>query len=295
MTELDTGLDTGRTAATGTAGAIPGPDSLIWRYAGDWRGALTSRATLLLQVAHPVVGAGVGDHSAFLEDRWGRLTRTIESTIDFLGYRGEERGRDEAARLRELHKDIKGVDAQGRRYHALNPEAYLWVHATLLHGMIQTQRLFGRPIPPHRERVLYEEWAQLALALGITKRHIPEGPEEFRDYFGTVVRERLEFNDTVRLLIDLDHKPLPPPPKWPLPGFAWTGLAVPSTVMLRKLGVGSLPPVLRERFELPWTAGDERRFRHFARTMRMADGVMIDRLRYTPIASGAMRRAERGR
>src|SRR5688572_26175943 len=98
-----TDLDVRRTAT----GAIPGPRSLIWRYAGDWRGVLSSRATLLLQVAHPVVGAGVGDHSQFVEDRWGRLTRTIESTIDFLGYRGEERGRLEAARLREIHKDIK--------------------------------------------------------------------------------------------------------------------------------------------------------------------------------------------
>lgn len=34
----------------------------------------TSRSTLLLQVAHPVVGAGVADHSEFLGDRWGRLT-----------------------------------------------------------------------------------------------------------------------------------------------------------------------------------------------------------------------------
>jgi uncharacterized protein (DUF2236 family) len=169
------------------------------------------------------------------------------------------------------------------------------VHATLLHGMTQTQRLFGKPIPPRRERVLYEEWARLALALGITERHIPEGPAEFRDYFDAMVRERLEFNDTVRLLIDLDHRPLPPPPRWPMPGFAWSGLAIPSTTVLRKVGVGSLPPVLRERFELPWTASDERRFRHFARTMRMSDSVMIDRLRYSPIASRAMRRAKRER
>ncbi len=38
------------------AGAIPGPSSLTWRYAGDWRGVFGARSTLLLQVAHPVVG-----------------------------------------------------------------------------------------------------------------------------------------------------------------------------------------------------------------------------------------------
>jgi uncharacterized protein (DUF2236 family) len=294
-----TGLDVRDAPADGArrpAGGIPGPGSLTWRYAGDWRGGLTARATLLLQVAHPVVGAGVADHSEFLEDRWGRLIRTMESTFDFLGYRGDERGRREAARLREIHKDIKGVDAQGRRYHALNPEAYLWVHATLFHGMVQTQRLFGRrPLTSDRERALFGEWRELALALGITERHLPAGPDAFREYFDAMVEERLEYNDTVRLLIDLDRKPLPPPPRWPLPVFAWSGIAVPPTVLLRRVGVGSLPPVLRERFGLRWTTLDELRFRAFARSMRAADTVMIDTLRYSPIASRAMRRARRGR
>ncbi|MFD0851355.1 oxygenase MpaB family protein, partial [Actinomadura adrarensis] len=170
------------------------------------------------------------EHSGFVEDRWGRLTRTIESTIDFLGYRGEERGRREAARLREIHKDIKGVDSQGRRYHALNPEAYLWVHATLFHGMVQTQELFGHPIPPGRKQILFDEWRDLARTLGITERHIPESIAAFRDYFDDMVQNRLEYNDTVQLLLDLDEEPLPPPPGWRLPVFAWSGIAIGPTV-----------------------------------------------------------------
>lgn len=288
MTDLDV-----RSEGEGlrTAGAIPGPDSLTWRYAGDWRGVLTSRATLLLQVAHPVVGAGVAQHSGFLEDRWGRLTRTLESTFDFLGYRGERRGRREAARLREVHKDIKGVDDQGRRYHALNPEAYLWVHATLFHGMVQTQRLFGRGVPAAREKVLFGEWRDLALALGITERHLPAGPAAFREYFDAMVEDRLECNDTVRLLIDLDRTPLPPPPRWPLPDPAWSGIALPTTAVLRRVGIGALPPVLRDRFGLPWSAADERRFRRFAAALRTADRGMVGPLRYSPIASRALLRA----
>jgi uncharacterized protein (DUF2236 family) len=221
--------------------------------------------------------------------------RTLESTFDFLGYRGEERGRREAARLREVHKDIKGVDSQGRRYHALNPDGYLWVHATLFHGMVQTQRFFGRPLPPDRERALFDEWCDLGLALGITERHLPADPGAFQRYFDTMVEERLEHNETVQLLIDLDQEPLPPPPRWPLPVFAWSGIATPPTNVLRKVGTGALPPVLRERFGLSWTAADDRRFRRFARSLRMADRMMIDPLRVTPIASRAMLRARLGR
>ncbi|MFA1543114.1 oxygenase MpaB family protein [Actinomadura monticuli] len=275
------------------AGAIPGPSSLTWRYAGDWRGVFSSRSTLLLQVAHPVVGAGVADHSDFLNDRWGRLVRTMESTFAFLGYRGEDRGRTEAARLREIHKGIKGVDAEGRRYHALNPEAYLWVHATLYHGMVETQRVFGRALGPVKEAALFGEWRDLALALGITERHLPDSPAAFRAYFDGMVEDRLERNETVDLLIRLDREPLPPPPNWPLPRAAWTGLALPPGRLLRKTGIGTLPAVLRDRFGLPWTPGDQRRFAVFARGVRLAGTVTPEPLRYSPVAARAMRRARR--
>jgi uncharacterized protein (DUF2236 family) len=280
--------------ATGPAGAIPGPSSLTWRYAGDWRGVFGARSTLLLQVAHPVVGAGVADHSDFLSDRWGRLQRTMESTFDFLGYRGEERGRTEAARLREIHRDIKGVDAGGRRYHALNPEAYLWVHATLYRGMVETQRVFGRPLSPVKEAALFREWRDLALALGITERHLPDGPAAFRAYFAGMVEDRLERNDTVDLLIRLDRKPLPPPPNWPLPRTVWTGLALPPGRVLRKTGIATLPPVLRDRFGLRWTSADQRRFDVLARGVRLAGALTPEPLRHSPVAARAMRRSRGG-
>ena len=281
-----------RTAAPAThrpAGAIPGPSSLTRRYAADWRGVFTSRSTLLLQVAHPVVGAGVADHSEFVEDRWGRLRRTLESANDFLGYRGEERGRAEAARLREIHRDIKGVDSAGRRYHALNPEAYLWVHATLFHGMVHTQRVFGRPLETAKEERLFREWRDLALALGVTERHLPDGPGAFRDYFDDMVENRLEHNKTVALLLELDRRPLPPPPNWPLPRAAWTGLALPPSRLLRATGLATLPPVLRERFGVRWTAADRLRFDAFARTVRAAGAVTPGRLLPSLVAARAVR------
>jgi uncharacterized protein (DUF2236 family) len=297
MHSLDISDDTSADAPAppGAAGAIPGPSSLTWRYAGDWRGMFTGRSTLLLQVAHPVVGAGVAEHSDFLNDRWGRLTRTVESTFAFLGYRGEERGREETARLRELHKGIKGVDAEGRRYHALNPEAYLWVHATLYHGMLRTQELFGRPLGPVKEAALFEEWRDLALALGITERHLPEGPAAFRTYFDGMVQDRLERNETVDLLIRLDREPLPPPPQWRLPTGVWNGLVTPPGRLMRHTGIAALPPVLRERFGLEWTASDQRRFAALARSLRLADRVTPAPLRYSPVAARALWSARRAR
>src|SRR5437588_236302 len=59
--------------------AGPGPGSLTWRCASDTRGVLLAPAALILQVAHPVVGAGVFEHSTFRTDPWVRLARTVRS------------------------------------------------------------------------------------------------------------------------------------------------------------------------------------------------------------------------
>ncbi len=273
------------------AGAIPGRGSLTWRYGADWRAVLTSRAVLMLQVAHPVVGAGVADHSEFLEDRWGRLIRTVKSAHSFLGFNGEESGRLEAARLREMHKGIKGVDSEGRRYHALEPEAYLWVHATLYHGIVQTQRLFAKPLSPSEERRLFAEWRDLALALGVPERYVPADPEAFAVYFDRMVAERLEFNDTVRLIIELDRRPLPPPPDWRLPSAAWLAIAAPLAVLMRRSSQAALPPVLRERFGLPWSSGRALGFQAFTGVMRVLDRGLPARLRTAPTAAKAMESA----
>ena len=56
----------------------PDPSSIAWERAGDARVLLMSGYALLLQVAHPTVGAGVSDHSSFLADPWGRLLRTLD-------------------------------------------------------------------------------------------------------------------------------------------------------------------------------------------------------------------------
>ena len=67
---------------------------------------------LLLQVAHPTVGAGVRDYSDFEQRPWNRLLRTIDY-VSLLVYGG----RDAIAagrRLRDVHKRFRGVREDGR-------------------------------------------------------------------------------------------------------------------------------------------------------------------------------------
>src|SRR5437764_2499574 len=119
------------------------PGSVTWRYASDARAMLGAGAALLLQVSHPTVAAGVREHSEFERDPWGRLLRTLDF-VNLLIYGGPEAAARTGRALREMHRRIKGVDPDGKRYHALEPEAYAWVHATLAEVIVRAHRLFGR-------------------------------------------------------------------------------------------------------------------------------------------------------
>src|SRR5438270_6751684 len=58
-----------------------GPDSVIWRVNRETVVTLAGTCALLMQLAHPLVAAGVRDHSRFADDTAGRLRRTLDLTM----------------------------------------------------------------------------------------------------------------------------------------------------------------------------------------------------------------------
>lgn len=267
-----------------------GPDSVAWRVGGDRRSIATGGAALLLQVAHPVVGAGVKEHSNFRDEPWKRLDDTLQSLFSLI-FAGD-RALDEAARLRELHKTIKGVDRHGARYHALNPEAYWWVHATLFETMLLYKDWLGEPVSAADQDRMYAEWRQLGRILGLRDHHMPDTVGGFREYFADVVETRLEDNDSVRdVLASLQLKGIPKPPVWFIPAVAWTMAKPLNREVLRLTTAGLLPPRMRELVGLKWTATDEKRFRRLGRAVALIGNRVPARLRLYKIAYEAKRTA----
>jgi len=111
------------------------------------------------------VAAGVRDHSDFEHDPWGRLWRTLDFVNLFI-YAGPDAAARTGRALRAMHRSIKGVAPDGRHYHALEPEAYAWVHATLCVAILGSQRLFGRRMRPDEVVRFYDEWRALGRLLG---------------------------------------------------------------------------------------------------------------------------------
>lgn len=241
-------------------------DSPAYRYFGQLRNMLLGPQILVLQVAHPTVGAGVREHSDYQREPWRRLLRTARS-LDMIAYGTTDTATREVTRLRQLHREIKGVDDTGRRYHALHPEAYAWVHATLVRGAIDAQRLFGDGIPAADLPAYYADMRRIGLLLGLHERHLPADLAAFDAYYDAMVADRLEDNAAVRDVLASIRRPAKPGTRL-VPGPLWAPVSWFVGGRAYLVTVGTMPPALRDRLGLSWSAEQERQLLRFRRNVR---------------------------
>jgi uncharacterized protein (DUF2236 family) len=233
------------------ASLVPGPDSMTWRYAGDVRVLVAAGYALVLQVAHPTVAAGVREHSDYARDPWGRLLRTLDYT-HLMVYGGPEAAAATGRRLRETHERIRGTTPEGRSYRALEPEAFAWVHATLVEAIVCGHRHFGRSLDDPEVERLYAEWRALGRLIGIREQDLPDRWSGFRGYFETMVERRLEGSDVVDGVLSSLARPAAPAVPL-LTEWAWGVGRIPLARLFSLATLGLLPPTLRERCGLRWT------------------------------------------
>ncbi|WP_191094049.1 oxygenase MpaB family protein [Nocardia colli] len=276
-------------ARHGAIAAEPlGPGCMAWELAADRTVVLQGAASLLMQTAHPIIAAAVFDHSTPRADLVGRLNRTIDS-IWRLIYGGQG-ALDESQRLFEMHKAMKGIDADGNRYHALRPEAYAWVLATLFDGLCRYRVAINAPIPESDREQLYQDWRQLGGVLGLRPTHMPADLAEFEVYYETMIAERLQtgrvFHTMFKSLV-LNYMTASPVPH--LPDRVWNRLRPPAGSLVRLFAVGLLRPSARESFELTWTYKDQRRLNRVGTGIRTVNAALPARVRHSGLAAAALR------
>jgi uncharacterized protein (DUF2236 family) len=257
----------------------PHPGTVTWRYAGDARVLIAAGYALLLQVAHPTVGAGVSEHSQFRLDPWGRLLRTLDYTCTMV-YGGPQAAGEMGRRIHSFHKQISGRRPDGRRYHALEPQAYAWVHATLAEAIVAAHERFGRPFTDEQRGQFWSEWRSLGRLLGIRESELPADWPRFRDYVDEMVDRELEHTPAVDEVLAALARPAPPVLTelsrrvWPLARMQLSHLLGLSTV-------GLLPPTLRRRFGVDWTRANELELRVLGTVAHAATPLMPSSLRNT--------------
>lgn len=254
-----------------------GPHSTCWRVASDARLMMAAGAALMLQVAHPTVGAGVKEHSNFQKEPWDRLFRTLDF-VNLLIYGGPERAIATGRGMREIHKRIKGTKPDGTPYHSLEPEAYAWVHATLAETIIASRVRFVGPLERWEVDAFWTEWRGLGRLLGVRDQDLPETWPEFRAYVDWMARERLEHTASVDDVLHALQRPSPPPIRGLTPS-AWKVASMPASRAVGVATVGLLPPVVRERLGMRWTPGMERELRAMGRMSRVLTPVAPEPVR----------------
>ena len=276
---MNTPLAVSPVQATETEGAQIGPGSLLWDAAGDLRGLLVLFRIGLIQNMHPAVSRALEEHSGevFLKNPWNRLLRSIPPILGVIyDADPEATGR----RVRAFHAGIQGQMADGRRYHALQPELFFWTHATFVEGILAARAVFDRPYTRAQCEQLYQESITWWRRYGMPMHPVPPDYAAFSRYWDEMLRT-LEPTPITHHALNLGRTPRPfesiPQPLW------WV-LDPLVHRFSRWLARGTLPPLLRERLGLRWSRLDGALLWGFARVVRMVCALMPTEWRYLPAA-----------
>jgi uncharacterized protein (DUF2236 family) len=220
---------------------------------------------VLLQVAHPLVAAGVVQHSDYQRDLWRRLVRTLRALyLMAFGTKTEAERAGEV--VRAVHARVAGTTetqlgrfAPGTPYSASDPELMLWVHTTLVQCSLQVYKRFVRPLGPEDEERYYREMALVAELFGTPASVIPRALADFREYLrAELAGPTLAVTRPAREVAAVLHEAkLPAPMRVLVPAH-------------RLATAGLLPARLREEYGLRWTPLHELALPLAARSVRAA-------------------------
>jgi uncharacterized protein (DUF2236 family) len=235
----------------------PGPGSVVHKINRETVLLLGWGRAILLQFAHPLVAAGVAEHSLFFRHPRGRVRRlrhTLQAMLDLTFGTPEEVLRA-AQGINAIHDRVKGAlpaadgpFPAGQRYSAHDPALLRWVHATLLDSLPLVYELYVGPLTAPERDAYCAEASGIEPLLGLPAGSLPRDTAALRRYMdGMYAGGQIAVGDTARRLArGLLAPPLAPSLAPHLPGLG------PLTSLLHLPTVGLLPPRVREAYGLSW-------------------------------------------
>jgi uncharacterized protein (DUF2236 family) len=232
---------------------------------------------LVMEVAHPKVGAGVDDHSEFRRIPRRRLSATMDAAVRLL-FGDAEVAAAAAHQIYRLHDHINGeLVHSGEPYTAHDATLLLWVWATLVEMTHLGYDRWVRPMSPEFADALYGDLRSFGRFFGIPDDLLPSDRAAFADYLESVLaRGPLGSTATSRGLSR---------------DVLWIRSGVVSDLLLRPvrvLAIGLLDPRLRDRLELSLSSSDERLFqcldRWIPRFNKLLPRPILRRLPYVYLA-----------
>lgn len=182
-----------------------GPGSATWRVHADPSMLVGGLAALLLQTLHPLAMAGVADHSNYVDDPLGRLSRT-GSFVTGTTYGSTAAAEQLIELVRRIHRKVRGTAPDGRPYAADDPALVTWVHVTEVSNFLRAHQRFT-PFPvrgDQADRYLHE-MATIAERLG--GEDIPRSRVAVRAYLRRI-RPQLAAGDQARDAVRFLTRPM---------------------------------------------------------------------------------------
>lgn len=237
---------------------------------------------ILLQLAHPLVAAGVFDHSGFRGTPYAAASRLFHTVHAMLALTfGDETARERTLEgIRTIHRRVNGELPEttgsypaGTRYSAEDPALVLWVHATLLESVILVyEQLIGPLTPAERDEYCADAFP-IAVALNARDEEVPRTWNDLRGYLN-----RMYASGTIAVGTqgrELAEAVLSPSGAWMVAPAAWIN---------RMITIGMLPPQLREQYGMSWTPRQERRLARVVSVLRLTRRVLPDAIALWPAA-----------
>ncbi len=238
-----------------------------------------SRA-ILLQMAHPLIAAGVVDHSHFrsgAREAALRLRGTIRSMLA-LAFGDPAAYAKSIAGIRSIHTRVHGrlrlptgIFPAGTPYSAEDPALVLWVHATFLESAVLVYERLIAPVPDADRDRYCDEGAGVAIALGARTHDVPRDWRSLQGYLAAEYASgRIAVGEDAHLIADAVMFP---------PMSLVTG--VPAWIN-RVITVGLLPEVVRDQYRYRWDPARARQFDRTVRSLRAMRGVMPRAIAWWP-------------
>jgi uncharacterized protein (DUF2236 family) len=248
-------------------------------FVGLFGGALFDQARL------PAVSAALEATGRVRYSGWARALRTAAS--DQLVFLADEvDSHAESERIVRLHRDVKGVDADGVRYSALNPESWNWI---LISTFFMHRGAFiavtGEQLSAADNQAIWDRFRHLAKDLQLPGcSALVENYDELCAHYDQMAAETLEPTTILKCVVDNTLRPARPDflPAAATPAWMLTGPLVGHALAV--LGFGIMHPGVRALVPMKWTRRHDLEFAALTTALRIAYRWLPTRLTDSPLA-----------
>jgi len=241
---------------------------------------------ILLQLAHPLIAAGVAAHSRFAAHprlAVDRLHGTVSAMLAFT-FGPQAAAVETARRIARVHSRVHGtlaepvgIYAAGTPYRANDPALLTWVHATVVDSTLLTYERFVRPLTPAERDRYCAESCRMEGWLGLEPGMLPASWGELQEALERIYRSgQIAVGATAR---------------WLARQLLWPALPMwlrPAARLWRLASIGLLPADLRAAYALPWSARDQLVLDSCTRLVRATLRWWPPALRFWPEARAAV-------